>query len=167
MNWFVRLHSALHGHWDFQFCLFTYTWVCNETSRGKLNIAQCCLWYHPDITILHHLQTQGASITQPCQREIMGRAPFITAVLVQSRPFRVGFVVDKLTLGQVSPWVLPLSPVSINLSVFGTHSFIIEIGSVCNWPTSKPGTSAFILNSINWVVFVMEALHFLWGRDQV
>jgi len=40
-SWFVRSHIALRGHWDFQFCLFTYTRVGDETSRGKLSIAQC------------------------------------------------------------------------------------------------------------------------------
>ena len=56
-------------------------------------------WYHADITILYYLQTQGASIAQPCQWEIMDRAPLITVVLVQSQALPCGVCGGQIGTG--------------------------------------------------------------------
>ena len=65
---------------------------------------------------------KGRTLTQTvnCQ-------PLTAEVRFQSRPVRVGFVVDDVAAGHVSFWKLRLSPVSITSPVIRFLSFITEV----------------------------------------
>jgi hypothetical protein len=120
---------------------------------------------HVHIAILHNQQTQGACVAQLYQWEIMGRAPLNSGPGSIPGPSVWGLWWTNYNWDSSLPECFRL-PATVN-PLFRTHPFIIAIDSVCNWPASKPETSAIILSRINWIVTVMATLHFLWGRDEV